>query len=126
MTEPVLKGTWVIRSSTSRFFTVESAVVLAEAEPDSFTLDLIWEKQDPIKLIQRNFRKVDSGTAAGSFDHPRDPNEKLDLVVTFCPVPGPGGTKRLFGLLTSNSRIEGGGTGVWVAEEPPKKKPPRR
>ena len=126
MAEPVLKGTWVIRSSTSRFFTAESVVVLAEAEPDSFTLDLIWEKHDPIKLIQRDFRKVDSGTVAGSFPHPKNSRETFQLVVTFCPVPGPGGKKRLFGLLTDDGRIEGGGTGVWVAEEPPKKKPPRR
>lgn len=125
MTEPVFTGTWEIRSSNSRFFPVGSAFVLRQKqpEPDGFELDVIWEKHAPIRLIERDFRKFDSGTVEGRFPHPKNPQETFQLVVTFCPVAGPGGKKRLFGLLTSSDRIEGGGTGVWVAEEPPKEPP---
>ena len=123
MTEPDVKGTWNILSSNSRFFPSGSDFVLTPkpGEPDSFEVDVIWERHPPVKLVDR-VRRLDSSTLEGSFCHPKNPGETFQVVLTFCSVPGFGGRKRLFGLLNSG-RIEGGGTGVWVAEEPPKEPP---
>ena len=118
MTEPDLKGTWEIRSSNSRFFPIGSTFDLTPSEPDGFKLEVSWEQQDKINLIDKNFRKLDSRTVKGTFPHPKATGEMFELVVTFCSVPWPNGKQRLFGLLSSG-RIEGGGTGVWVAEGPP-------
>lgn len=119
---PDFKGTWEIRSSNSRFFPAGSAFVLTPnpRDPDSFDLDVIWEKHAPVKLVERNLRRLDGSTVEGTFPHPKNAQETFQLVVINCSVPGPDGKRRLCGLLTStDDRIEGGGTGVWVAEGPP-------
>lgn len=123
MTEPDFKGAWKILSSNSRFFSSGSDFELRPkpGDPDSFEVDVLWERHPPVKLVDR-VRRLDVSTLEGTFSHPKDPEEVFQLVLTFCPVPGPGGKKRLFGLLNSG-RIDGGATGVWVAEEPPKEPP---
>ena len=117
------KGAWTIVSGASRFFPSGSEVVLTpkDGEPDSFEVDVIGELHPPVKLVER-VSKLDCSTLEGTFFHPKNSQEAFQLVLTLCSVPGFGGRKRLVGLL-NGGRGDGGGTGVWVAEEPPKEPP---
>lgn len=126
MTESVFARSWIIRSSTSRFFPLRSDVEVKPKEPisDGFELNVIRQGH-PEKIIDREFREVASGRALqGRFErpgeNPQDPPERFEIVVTLSPVDGPDGKQRLLGLvLAIQRRIEDEGTGVWVAEAKP-------
>ncbi|HWN44006.1 MAG TPA: hypothetical protein VNW71_17415 [Thermoanaerobaculia bacterium] len=128
-TEPVLEGDWTIRASTSRFFTVRSGVKLAPTDraAGGFELEVDWEKQKKVKLIEKDFHEVKPRTLRGTFPHPGEPGRKFELVVTLCPEIGPDGKKYLFGLLfPPKDNREDEGTGVWVAEAQPPIDTPRK
>ena len=135
MTEPNFEGCWTIRSSTSRFFPAHSKFHLTpKPQSDEFELEVNWEEHSKLKLLERDFHKVESGRVVrGTFDHPKEtpqppkPQERFELVVTLCPVFGPDQEQYLFGLLfPKKPGREDEGTGVWVAEQkpPPPDDPP--
>jgi len=123
MTEPPAldRFSWKILSSTSRFFPTESVIDFKKTPlPEGFQIEVTWEELEQFRLTLPNstFLENPRGTLKGDFRHPGK-LEDFQLVVTLCPVPGPKGQSLLFGVLSSGGRIEGGGTGVWVAEGPP-------
>ena len=125
MTESVFKRGWTIRSSTSRFFPVDSEIVLKPKEPpsDGFELEVIWEGH-PVPVIGRDFREIESNRSLhGKFDKGEQPVKHFEIVVTLVPVE-PGGKKRLLGLVREDRGRDDEGTGVWVAEAKPQEPDP--
>lgn len=122
MTESVFKGDWTIRSSTSRFFPAHSRFQLTPKRPqsDEFELEVHWEEHSRLKLLDRDFREVESGRVLrGPFERPKEnPNEleHFELVVTLCTVDE---KKYLLGLLLPKPGRDDEATGVWVAVEKP-------
>src|SRR5262245_46221308 len=118
MTRPDFAGDWQVIASTSRFFPVHAKVELRRKPPASFALEVRWEEEHVLPLFEKEFPEDPPGTFRGRFNHPRDPDEKLDISVTVSL--GPLERKYLFGVVREPRRgVDPGGTGVWVAEEPP-------
>jgi hypothetical protein len=119
MTDSDFSGSWIIRSSTSRFFPLDSVVNL-ERKATSFDLDVVWEGQPNLKLVDKNFLP-ENGALNGFFRRPKpgqpEKEEEFQLVVIRCPVGLPDQKPRLLGLLTQKGEREPGSTGVWMAEE---------
>lgn len=127
MTEPTFPEKWCVKSSTSRFFPVHSALSLTPRQRGSnvFELEVDWEGVTKLKPSDQGFTEIEPGTLQGNFGHPKkNPTEQFELMVTLSPPSGLDGKRRLLGLLIPlRAGIEGGGTGVWVAEEQPKDPP---
>jgi hypothetical protein len=127
MTEPYFPEDWIIRSSTSRFFPAHSKFKLTRKGAGSadFELEVTWEKHAALKVIE-NF-SLENSVWKGDIRRPKDERgqeEKFQLLVTSCP-PGFDEKQRLWGLLLPYPSSYGDeGTGVWVAEAIPRKKPP--
>ena len=114
---------WKVVASTSRFFPVESTVVLTRKSQDStsFALEVDWVQHASLPLFDVTLPEEPPGTSRGDFFHPKAPTEQFDFSVTVSL--GPKEKPYLFGVVSGPRQgIESGGTGVWVAEE---QQPPR-
>ncbi len=119
MNRPGFAGEWQVVASTSHLFPVRAKVEVTQKTlpgAASFALAVTWEKHE-IQLFEKDFPEDPPGTFRGGFKHPKDSDEELEISVTVSL--GPLDRKYLFGVVREPGLIDPGGTGFWVAEEPP-------
>lgn len=129
MTEPrVFPGQTTIIASTSDYFPLDSLIEVKPSQTEPTRVQLIVKRQgkEPEPLFEAELPKITLPEAdkslRGRFENLTS-HRMLDGIVTLCP--GKASRVYLVGRVTAaEGRIEGGGTGVWVAEEPPKEKEP--